>query len=86
MADNKVDYDQYMVTSDEFVLFDEDGNELAKRKMVQHLKVYLDEVDPERKKNYRIKSSVASWDFVITKDTTAEDWRRYADDCLMLLD
>ena len=80
------DYDEYMITTDEFVLFDEDGKELARRKKVQHLKVYLDEIDPERNKTYRIKSRVSKEDFIITRETTAEDWRVYADNCLMLLD
>ncbi len=80
------DYDEYMVTTDEFVLFDENGKELTRRKMVQHLKVYLDEIDPERNKTYRIKSRVTKEDFIITRETTAEDWRVYADNCLMLLD
>ncbi len=80
------DYDDYMITTDEFVLFDENGKELTRRKMVQHLKVYLDEIDPERNKTYRIKSRVTKEDFIITRETTAEDWRVYADNCLMLLD
>ncbi len=80
------DYDEYMVTTDEFVLLDEDGKELTRRRMVQHLKVYLDEIDPERNKTYRIKSSVSKEDFIVTKETTTEDWRAYADNCLMLLD
>ena len=80
------DYDEYMVTTDEFVLFDEEGNEITRRKKVQHLKEYLDMKDPERTRNYRIKSRVAKDDFVITKETTLEDWRAYADKCSMLLD
>ena len=80
------DYDEYMVTTDEFVLLDEDGKEITKKKIVQHLKAYLDEIDPERNKTYRIKSRVSKEDFVVTKETTSEDWKRYADNCQMLLD
>ncbi len=80
------DSDFYMQTTAEYTLYDEDGNELTKKKMVEHIKIYLDEIDPDREKNYRIKSSISVSEFVITKETTQEDWREYSRYCLELLD
>ncbi len=80
------DLDLYMQTTAGYILCDEDGNEIIRKKMVEHIKVYLDEADPEREKNYRVRSSISAKEFVITKETTQQDWREYSRDCMELLD
>ena len=74
-----------MVT-DRFILKDEEGNILAEKAMVEHLKVLLDDMRPEPGRRFVIKSKVTGYVFEISETTTAEDWREFSDKCLMALD
>ena len=72
--------------TDHFVLKDKDGNVINEKNKVQHLKVFLDEKGIGEGEVYHIRSEVSGYELEVTKDTTAEEWREFADDCLRALD
>ncbi len=75
-----------MGMTDIFILSDQRGNIIAKRKMAQHLKIIVDDMPEESREQLLVESLVSGFKLMITKDTTAEDWREYCDRCLMVLD
>ncbi len=72
--------------TDRFILRDEEGKVLVEKSMVEHIKVFLDEMKPEQGRTFTIKSKVTGYEFVVSASTAAEEWREYADKCLMALD
>ncbi len=71
---------------DRFILKDENGNVLVEKSMVEHIKVFFDDMKPERGKHFTVKSEVTGFELVVSVDTTAEEWRAFSDKCLMALD
>ncbi len=72
--------------TDRFILRDEEGKVLVEKSMVEHIKVFLDEMKPEHGRTFTIESKVTGYEFVVSASTAAEEWREYADKCLMALD
>lgn len=73
--------------TDVFILKDADGNELAHRKLLGHIKEYIDSKDPESLKYpLTINSETSGYLFKVTRDTTSQDWRDFNTDCLMACD
>jgi hypothetical protein len=72
--------------TDTFTLTDKDGNVLNTKAKVQHLKPYLDELGIKPGEKYFIKSEITGWTFEVTSETTQQDWREFADDCLRACD
>ncbi len=72
--------------TDRFALRDEKGNLIAEKTMVEHLKVILDEMNSEPGHSFDIRSEVTGYEFHITDSTKPEEWREFADKCLMALD
>ena len=74
------------MTTDRFVLRDEFGKVLAEKSMVEHIKVFIDEMKPDAEQRFMVKSEVSGYVFEVTDKTTQSDWREYADKCLMALE
>lgn len=74
------------MTTDRFILTDESGKVLTEKSMVEHIKVFIDEMKPDAEKRFKVKSEVSGYVLEVTEKTTQDDWREYADKCLMALD
>ena len=74
-----------MIT-DRFILTDESGKILTQKNMAEHIKVFLDDMKPDAGRKFKVKSEVTGFVFEVTDETTQDDWREYADKCLMALD
>ena len=74
------------MTTDRFILTDASGKVLAEKSMVEHIKVFIDEMKPNAEQRFKVKSEVSGYTFEVTNKTTQDDWREYADKCLMALD
>ena len=73
--------------TDVFVLRDADNNELARKKLIGHIKEFVDSQSPNTLKYPLIVSSETSgYKFEITKSTTSQDWRDFGKDCVMACD
>ncbi len=72
--------------TDRFVLKDERGDVLVRKSMAEHIKVFIDEMKPEKGRHFIVRSEVSGYELQVTDSTTAEDWRGYIDKCLMALD
>ena len=72
--------------TDRFILKDEKGNVLAERSMAEHIKVILDDMKPEPGRRFVVESKSTVYRLEVTDETTPEDWREFADKCLMALD
>ena len=73
--------------TDSFVLTDDTGKVLAKKMHVEHIKVFLDEMNPEVGQKFTVKSEVSGYVLEVTKGkTTQEDWREYSYKCELALD
>ena len=70
-----------MVT-DRFILKDEEGNILAEKAMVEHLKVLLDDMRPEPGRRFVIKSKVTGYVFEISVTTTGAFFGLLTVNCL----
>ena len=72
--------------TDRFVLTDENGTVLSEKELVEHIKVFLDDMKPDAGRIFKVKSEVTGFTFEVTDKTIQSDWREYADKCLMALD
>ena len=76
--------------TDEFMLYDEENNEIMSRKLLSHLRLAIDEQGllegANRDKVYTIVSEVSGYELRVDKGTTSEEWHIYEDKCLMALD
>lgn len=72
--------------TDRFTLKDENGNIISEKTLVEHIKVVLDEMKPDAGRKFTVKSEVTGFVLEVTGTTTQEEWREYADKCLMALD
>ena len=72
--------------TDRYVLIDENGTVLSEKALVEHIKVFLDKLELKEGSKFTVKSEVTGYVLEITEKTTQEEWRAYADKCLMALD
>ena len=72
--------------TDRFTLKDENGNIISEKTLVEHIKVVLDEMKQDAGRKFTVKSEVTGFVLEVTGTTTQEEWREYADKCLMALD
>ncbi len=76
--------------NDEFTLYDEDGNEVMSRRMVEHINLAINEQGllkgEKRERHYTVVSDVSGYKMEVNKDTKQEDWREYAEKCAWALD
>ncbi len=72
--------------TDSFILTDEEGNVIAKKMKVEHIKAILDEggINPGHK--YSVKSEYTDCELVVTEVTTVKEWRDFSEKCELALD
>lgn len=75
---------------DRFTLYDKDGNKIMTRSMAQHIQWSIIEHGLLEGDNadcqYTVVSRISGYKLQVDKTTTMEQWRNYADECLMALD
>lgn len=78
------------MSTDDFTLYDADGREILSRKMAEHIHLAIDEQGllegDNADKVYTVISDVSGYELRVDQNTTAEEWRSYADRCLLALD
>ena len=72
--------------TDRFILADEDGNIIAKKMVVEHIKVILDERGIEPGQKYSVKSEYTDCELIVTESTTTKEWRDFSEKCEWALD
>ena len=73
--------------TDMFILIDSGGKELVRKKLIGHIKRFIDSQDTESLKYpLTVKSETSGYEFKVTKDTTVDEWRSFGDSCTLALD
>ena len=71
---------------DTYLLSDLDGNIIAKREIIHHLRLILNERGIKPNEKFIVRSWVTGFEFYVTNTTTAGEWRDFDDKCKYALD
>ena len=71
---------------DTYLLSDLDGNIIAKREIIHHLRLILNERGIKPNEKFIVRSWVTGFELFVTDTTTADEWRDFDDKCKYALD
>ncbi len=72
--------------STEFNLVDNNGNIRATKQLLGHIQSKFSEIKASEKITYpwKITSNITKADFIITENTTQQEWRDFSEFCMRL--
>ncbi len=71
---------------DTYLLSDLEGNIIAKREIIHHLRLILNERGIKPNEKFIVRSWVTGFEFFVTNTTTAGEWRDFDNKCKYALD